>query len=223
MYVELLRHSAVVVQLEVLFGARGRLHEEDLGGDEQLGMALFGGAAWSMLAVVGGSVAHVSPTLTFNELIVRHSFGPQAGLARAVAMSLVRQGAAQAYKVVGSMEVLGDPVALVSGVGEGVYQFFRKTGADLLGESETTGEGLKDLLQGVVGGTFGSVAKITGAADDLLSKLGGTSSSGSQKVPLSSPCQRAGSSHSPAGLNLRLSRCSPSTRPRHRMTLLATF
>lgn len=72
------------------------------------------------------------------------------------------------------MELLGDPVTLVSGMGHGVFSFFRKTGADLLGESETTGEGLKDLLQGVVGGAFGSVAKITGAADDLLSKVSGS-------------------------------------------------
>jgi hypothetical protein len=172
-YVELLRHSAVVVQLELVFGARG-LNDEDLLADEQLGVALFGGTLFGMLAVVGGSVAHVSPTFTFQELIVRHSFGQERDLAKAMALSLFRQGAAQGYKVVGSMEMLGDPVALVSGMGTGVYQFFRKTGADLLGESETTGEGLKDLLQGVVGGTFGSVAKITGAADDLLSKLGGS-------------------------------------------------
>ena len=63
-------------------------------------------------------------------------------------------------KVVGSMELLGDPVSLVSNMGTGVYQFFRKTGADLLGESETTGEGVKALVQSVVGGTFGSVAKV---------------------------------------------------------------
>ena len=141
-------------------------------------VVLFGGTLWSMLAVVGGSVAHVSPTFVFQELIVRHSFGQQRELARSIALSLFRQGAAQGYKVVGSMEMLGDPVTLVAGIGGGVYQFFRKTGADLLGESETTGEGLKDLLQGVVGGTFGSVAKITGAADDLLSKIGGTEGAG---------------------------------------------
>ena len=180
-YLELLRHSAVVVQLELVFGARG-LNDEDLLEDEQLGVALFGGTLFSMLAVMGGSVAHVSPTFMFQELIVRHSFGQQRDLAKSIALSLFRQGAAQGYKVVGSMEMLGDPVTLVSGMGTGVYQFFRKTGADLLGESETTGEGLKDLLQGVVGGTFGSVAKITGAADDLLSKLGGGNASSHQLV-----------------------------------------
>ena len=43
----------------------------------------------------------------------------------------------------------------------------------MLGESETTGEGVKALVQSVVGGTFGSVAKITGAADALLSGVAG--------------------------------------------------
>ncbi len=49
----------------------------------------------------------------------------------------------------------------------------RKTGADLLGESETTGGGVKALVQSVVGATFGSVAKIAGAADALLSGVAG--------------------------------------------------
>ena len=66
-------------------------------------------------------------------LIVRHSFGQQLDLARSMFRSLARQGAAQGYKVVGSMELLGDPVSLVGNMGTGVYQFFRKTGADLLG------------------------------------------------------------------------------------------
>ena len=38
MYLELLRHSAIVVHLELLFGARG-LTDEDLGEDEQLGVS----------------------------------------------------------------------------------------------------------------------------------------------------------------------------------------
>jgi hypothetical protein len=110
-YVELLRHSSIVVHLELVFGPRGMsggggggvgeggsgggggwMSEfDDLGDDEQLGVALFGGPLWSMLQVVGGSVAHVSPTFQFNELIVRHSFGQRRELAKTIAMSLVRQ------------------------------------------------------------------------------------------------------------------------------------
>lgn len=173
-YFELLRHSSIVVQLELLLNSRG-MDREDLADDEHLGIYLMGSSMWSMLEVIGRSVAHIHPTFEFNELIVRHSFGQQLDLLRSILMSLVKQGVVQSYKVVGSMEMLGDPVSLVNNMGTGVYQFFRKTGADLLGESETTGQGVKDLLQGVVGGTFGSVAKITGAADDLLSAVAGSS------------------------------------------------
>ena len=54
-----------------------------------------------MLGVIGSSVAHINQTFRFNELIVRHSFGPRYDLGRSIVMSLAKQGAAQGYKVVG--------------------------------------------------------------------------------------------------------------------------
>lgn len=41
-------------------------------------------------------------------------------------------------------------------------KFFRRTGAEMVGDSDNRGEGVRKLVQGVVGGAFGSAAKITG-------------------------------------------------------------
>lgn len=48
-------------------------------------------------------------------------------------------------------------------VGDSVVQFFHKTKAEMTGDANTMGAGAKVLVKGLVGGTFGSAAKITGA------------------------------------------------------------
>mmetsp|Transcript_36056 Transcript_36056/g.46469 ORF Transcript_36056/g.46469 Transcript_36056/m.46469 type:complete len:364 (-) Transcript_36056:277-1368(-) len=161
------RHSSIITNLELVFSGRS-LNEYSLKEDEQLGIHLFGNSLYNMLSVIGGSVAHINPKFKFNELILTHVMGESLDILKPIVITLFQQGAAQGYKVIGSMELLGDPVSLLNGFSSGVYDFIRKTGSDY-----QSGEGLKDLLQGVVGGTFVSVAKITGAADDLLSKIGG--------------------------------------------------
>ena len=70
------------------------------------------------------------------------------------------------------MDLLGDPISLVNHMGTGVYSFFRKTRNEMLGHSAARGEGVRDLVQGVVGGTFGSVAKIAGSLEGIVSGVG---------------------------------------------------
>lgn len=43
-----------------------------------------------------------------------------------------------------------------------MVQFFHKTKAEMTGDAHTMGAGAKVLVKGLVGGTFGSAAKITG-------------------------------------------------------------
>lgn len=47
-------------------------------------------------------------------------------------------------------------------LGDSVVQFFHKTKAEMTGDAHTMGAGAKVLVKGLVGGTFGSAAKITG-------------------------------------------------------------
>lgn len=67
----------------------------------------------------------MNPTFVFDELVVTHYCGGLRGLIALVLTVLTHQAMAQGYKVVGSMELLGDPLSLVSKasdveVGEGV-------------------------------------------------------------------------------------------------------
>lgn len=48
-------------------------------------------------------------------------------------------------------------------LGDSVVQFFHKTSAEMTGSADTIGAGAKVLVKGLVGGTFGSAAKIAGA------------------------------------------------------------
>lgn len=63
------------------------------------------------------SIAHVNPTFVFDELVVTHYCGSAGGLTGLVVTALTQQAVAQGYKVVGSMELLGDPLSLVGKVG----------------------------------------------------------------------------------------------------------
>ena len=52
----------------------------------------------------------------FDELVVTHYCGSLRGLTGLVQTALTQQAVAQGYKVLGSMELLGDPLSLVSKV-----------------------------------------------------------------------------------------------------------
>lgn len=58
----------------------------------------------------------MNPTFVFDELVVTHYCGSTGGLSGLVVSALAQQAVAQGYKVVGSMELLGDPLSLVSKV-----------------------------------------------------------------------------------------------------------
>jgi hypothetical protein len=122
---------------------------------------------------VGGSIAHMRPTFVFSELIVTHYFGNALDFVMAVAAAIAQQGVAQSYKLVGSMDLLGDPLSLVDNLGDGVVQFIRKTHAEFIGDSHTRGEGARVLMRSLVGGTFGSASKIAGTLENLVRGLAG--------------------------------------------------
>ncbi|CAN0097685.1 unnamed protein product, partial [Discosporangium mesarthrocarpum] len=120
------------------------------------------------------SLAHVNPIFVFDELVVTHYCGSMEGFCRMVVSALAQQAVAQGYKVLGSMELLGDPLSLVNKLGDSVVQFFQTTKAEITGGAGTRGEGARVLVKGVVGGTFSSAAKITGSLEDFLRGLSGT-------------------------------------------------
>ena len=64
-----------------------------------VGFAALGSPVLLFLTRVIGSIAHVSPSLRFNELVVSNFFGVPDKLLRTLSISFTHQALTQAYKV----------------------------------------------------------------------------------------------------------------------------
>ena len=73
----------------------------------------------------------------------------------------------QFYKILGSSDMLGNPVSFVEKLGEGVVEFINEPRKGLIkGPKEFVGgvgKGVTSLVTGVVSAGFGSVSKISGS------------------------------------------------------------
>jgi len=138
-----------------------------------VGFAALGSPVLSFISGVIGTIAHVSPSFKFNELLVSNFFGVPEKFMKTMYVSFAHQILAQSYKLFGSMEVLGDPLSLFDNLGTGVADFFLKTRSEMIGDAKTRGEGVRRLAQAVVGSAFGSAAKISGSLEEIVRHAAG--------------------------------------------------
>lgn len=92
-----------------------------------LGFAVLGTPLISLLSQLVSTISHTSPSFRLNALVVSNYFGSVSTLLRTLRGSVQHQLLQQLYKVLGSMEVLGDPLELVHSLGSGVADFFSHT------------------------------------------------------------------------------------------------
>mmetsp|Transcript_31579 Transcript_31579/g.54701 ORF Transcript_31579/g.54701 Transcript_31579/m.54701 type:complete len:2374 (-) Transcript_31579:14-7135(-) len=115
--------------------------------------------------------------LHFNSLILMHSFQTVGTITNALAMNYGRQAIFQFYKVLGSSDLLGNPIGLIDNLGTGVIEFFSEPYKGLIkGPDAFVGgvsKGVKSLVGNVVSGGFGSVSKIAGSLHDIVKEVGG--------------------------------------------------
>eukprot|EP00931_Biecheleriopsis_adriatica_P012206 TRINITY_DN11332_c0_g2_i1.p1 TRINITY_DN11332_c0_g2~~TRINITY_DN11332_c0_g2_i1.p1 ORF type:complete len:2486 (+),score=536.22 TRINITY_DN11332_c0_g2_i1:86-7543(+) len=124
-------------------------------------------------ARLGASFADASPRFKFGALIISDASAVMPVLLSAVSRHYSAQLLQQSARVLGSLQLLGDPANLVDEVGTGVVSFFSKTKEEVLGRRAGIGSGVSDLAGGVLGGAFGSVAKVSGSLKDTVgSSLG---------------------------------------------------
>ena len=86
---------------------------------------------------------------------------------------------AQIYKIIFNMDLIGNPINLVEGMGTGIFEFFNEPRKGLLKGPGEFGlgiaKGARSLVSNIVGGGFKSASKITGTllnASKNLSSLG---------------------------------------------------
>ncbi|KAF0696142.1 Aste57867_13088 [Aphanomyces stellatus] len=127
--------------------------------------------ALNQLVGILGSKISGSPSFHFDSVTKRHCFTTRSRLQEQLMQNYTRAVVVQAYKLVGSMDLLGNPVGVVGDIGSGILSFLKVTGDELTGDSKTRGEGVKILGKTVATSTTGFMAKMTGSLDKFMDEV----------------------------------------------------
>ena len=168
MFIESFYHSRICLFSEVLFG------RPDGDEAERFSANSLSAPMLSYMPEVLAPIAHTSPTIGFNEEKLVNFFGEVEKLIQPITKSFQQQALTQAYKIFGSMDVIGDPLALFEDIGTGFEKFLEETGNEIA-HLDLKGEGVKAFVYSVVAGISSSVSKITGKIADIISSTTGTS------------------------------------------------
>ena len=107
----------------------------------------------------------------FKELLLTNVYKSPTELTQRLKSNYINQAIWQFYKLLGSIDIIGNPVGLVDRLGSGVFEFFNEPRKGFLkGPKEFAkgiGKGFKSLVTGVVAGGFHSVSKLTGSLYSL--------------------------------------------------------
>lgn len=158
------RHSDLIIHLEVFIGSKSGTYLDFNTMDKTMisGFAVVGGPMVSFLSSLVGSIAHVSPVFNFKAFAVTDFFGNAQNFAHMLYTVLNQQAFAQAYKLFGSLELIGNPLSFIDNISTGVSDFYSETLDEVEGNSSMRGKGLKRLAVSVVTGTFGTASRVTG-------------------------------------------------------------
>ena len=115
----------------------------------------------------GGFLASIdNAPLRLNGLILENPFISQSQLISRVIQHYTQQGLREFYLLLGSADVLGNPVSLVSNLGTGVYDFFHEPAEGIVNSPQEfaigVARGTKSLVKNSVFGVFNSASKISG-------------------------------------------------------------
>ena len=132
--------------------------------------------------VVAGAFVTISESsFTFKEVYVLDAFQSIPTLTSMLGRQYLKQAIIQFYKVLGSIDLIGNPINLIGKLGTGVYEFFAEPAKGLVGGPKSfakgLGKGVQSLVSGVVVGSFDSVSKISGTLYDVLKKATGDETS----------------------------------------------
>lgn len=123
----------------------------------------------TMGSIVGG-IAHVTPEFHFDQILYKNRYINEYDLVWDVVMEIVTAVVWQWYKVVGSVELLGDPVGLATDIVDGFALAARQLKRDFKGKSLRKGESALTLMQTVVGAPLKAVSKVSNGLGDVVKK-----------------------------------------------------
>jgi hypothetical protein len=121
-----------------------------------------------ILGTVGNAIARISDSpLFYKEIDENHIFMDYKKIIDTIKNSYISQSLFQIYKIIGSSDLLGNPVGLMDKIGTGVTELVSEPlksanqGPSEFGKGMA--RGLNSLFSNVVGGGFDTVGKITGS------------------------------------------------------------
>jgi Ca2+-binding EF-hand superfamily protein len=124
----------------------------------------------STLGSIVGGIAHVTPEFRFDEIVYKNTFFYEYDLIYDVVWRVMFAVVGQWYKIVGSVELLGDPVGLATEIVDGFALAGRQLKRDVCGKSLHKGESAITLMQTVFGAPFGSIGKVSNGLGDVVKK-----------------------------------------------------
>ncbi|CAH0476294.1 unnamed protein product [Peronospora belbahrii] len=170
-YFDVLRISSLSVELEY------SITRKDIVSSTGGGHSVIFGFLSQIIGLVGSNLSG-SPTFNFSEIVIVCCLSTKQRLQNQLIANYVQQGILQAYRLVGSADIIGNPIGLVEDLGSGVVEFLKITKGELTtGDAQTRGEGVKVLGKTIVKSGASSVAKITGSLDKFVGEFAGDSKS----------------------------------------------
>ena len=127
----------------------------------------------TVLSIVGTAMGSIKGApIRLNGRTFEHVRGSVPVILGSLAHHYKSEAVGEAYKVVGSFEFLGNPVAMVNNLGTGVIDFFYLPSKGAVESPEKFGIGLAkgslSLVKGVTSGIFNTVGSITGSVSKGL-------------------------------------------------------
>ena len=131
-----------------------------------------------LIGSLGGSLVSISDSpLSFNEVVIDDVYLRMNDITDKILKSYRNQTLFQIYKILGSSDLIGNPVQLIEKIGTGFFEFVNEPRKGLLKGPSQFGKGLAKgfagLLNGIIGGAFDSVSKISGTLYNLVQNITG--------------------------------------------------
>jgi len=133
--------------------------------------ATYAGLSYNPLKVAltagSGVFGNISASITLPVLYSKNIFGNIADISARLTQFYILNGLSQVGKILGSVDVLGNPLDLVSRLGSGVKDFFYEPAKGLVKSPRAFSSGLargsRSLIANITTGAASAISRVTGA------------------------------------------------------------
>ncbi|OMJ86004.1 hypothetical protein SteCoe_12572 [Stentor coeruleus] len=135
------------------------------------------GVRSAAVGLVSSFVNITDSPLVFTQILITDSFQTPLKLADTLIQNYKQQGIRQVYRLLGSSDMLGNPIRLMNKLGTGVFEFISEPVKGVLQGPKEFKDGVKigvkSLVSNIVGGGFQTVSTITGSLYNVVNKVKG--------------------------------------------------